>query len=153
MIYLKKLSKILISIIVLLPVILYGSIVIANNCIADKIEQRLVKYDLPENTVLIDSISIAGKLTGNGNGMQYMGSILVESDFSQDELEKYYSSDFDYIEVIKQDSASIDFIHPRNYSFKEFQQEDGKTYYSITCWDGERNRIFSDLLDFDIRGH
>ena len=40
---------------------------------------------------MIESISRAGKLTGNGNGMQYFGAILIRSDLSLEELDAYYS--------------------------------------------------------------
>ena len=53
---------------------------------SEKIEKDLVSYELPTNTKLVDSISVAGKLAGNGNGMQYMGSVLVVSDLSEEEL-------------------------------------------------------------------
>ncbi len=154
---LKRTLLILLIIIFALPIISYIGIVITNNTIADKIEKDLVAHQLPSNTELIDSLSIAGKLNGNGNGMQYMGAILVDSDLSEDELKEYYSSEFDYIEVRKQETANIDFIHPRNYSFNGFSETNKETYYSITCWDDDRREKFgefiSELLDFDIRGH
>ena len=68
----KRIFIILLISIIVLPVILYVGIVVINNSIADKIEKNLSVCELPKNTELIDSVSIAGKLTGNGNGMQYM---------------------------------------------------------------------------------
>ena len=134
----------------------YIGIVITNNAIADKVEKDLVAYPFPANTELIDSISIAGKLTGNGNGMQYMGAILVDSDLNEKELKEYYNLRFDYIEVRKQESATLDFIHP-GYSFDDFPETQEGAYYSITCWDDNRRETFGDLiagvLDFDFRGH
>ncbi len=154
---LKRALVILLIIIFALPIISYIGIVITNNTIADNIEKDLVAYHLPLNTELVDSLSAAGKLNGNGNGMQYMGTILVESALSEEELEEYYSSEFDYIEVRKQKTANIDFIHPRNYNFNGFSKTNKRTYYSITCWDDDRREKFgefiSELLDFDIRGH
>lgn len=153
---LKRIFLILVIVVITLPIVLYIDIVITNNSIADKIEKDLAGYQLPTNTELVDSISIAGKLTGNGNGMQYMGAILVESDLSEEELKEYYSSEFDYIEVRKQGTAAIDFIHPRDYSFNGFS-ENNNNYYSITCWDDDRpekyGEFISELLDVDIRGH
>ena len=49
-------------------------------------EKELCETPLPEKTELIESISRAGKLTGNGNGMQYFGAILIRSDLSLEEL-------------------------------------------------------------------
>ena len=81
-----KAITIFICVIVLIPVLFYATISIVNNCIANNIEQQLIALELPENTELSDSISIAAKIFGNGNGMQYFGAILVTSDLSEDEL-------------------------------------------------------------------
>ena len=152
----KKIAVVFLVVVIVLPILAYAAIVITNNYLADTIEKELVNYSMPSNTELIDSISITGKLIGNGNGMQYMGSILVKSDLSCDELIEYYSNDFYFIEVREQKTASIDFIGPRNYSFNAKLEED-ETYYSITCWDIDTTEYFGQfiikLLDFDIRGH
>lgn len=42
---------------------------------------------------MIESLSQAGKLTGNGNGMQYFGAILIRSELSLEELETYVAND------------------------------------------------------------
>ena len=62
------------------------SIPLINNHTAYKVEKELCETPLPEKTELIESISRAGKLTGNGNGMQYFGAILIRSDLSLEEL-------------------------------------------------------------------
>ena len=151
----KRIFIILLIVMFVLPIISYVGIVVANNFIADKIEKDLVSYQLPSNTKLVDSVSAAAKLTGNGNGMQYMGAILVDSDLSKEELKEHYSSEFDYIEVNEQETVNLDFI--QNVSFDADIKLEDKAYYSIICWDDDRREVFgdfiSDLLDFDIRGH
>ncbi len=64
---------------------------VANNDIANEVENTLRETPLPEETELLDSVSMAGKLVGNGNGMQYFGAILLESELSLEELNDYYS--------------------------------------------------------------
>ena len=151
----KRIFIISLIVMFVLPIISYIGIVVTNNSIADKIEKELVSYELPTNTKLVDSVSVAGKLTGNGNGMQYMGAILVDSYLSKEELKEYYSSKFDYIEVNEQETENLDFI--QNVSFDADIVSGDKTYYSIICWDDNRREILGDfiseLLDFDIRGH
>ena len=138
-----------------LPVISYIGIVVTNNSIANKIENDLVSYKLPINKKFVDSVSAAAKLTGNGNGMQYMGAILVDSNLSKEELKEHYSSEFDYIEVNEQETVNLEFI--QTVSFDADIETGDKTYYSIICWDDNRREVFgnfiSELLDFDIRGH
>ena len=151
----KRIFIISLIVMFVLPIISYIGIVITNNSIADKIEKELVSYELPTNTKLVDSVSVAAKLTGNGNGMQYMGAILVDSGLSKEELKEYYSSEFDYIEVNEQETVNLDFI--QNVSFDADIVSGDKTYYSIICWNDNRREIFGDfiseLLDFDIRGY
>ena len=64
----KRVFSIFLIVIISLPFVSYAGIVITNNCIADKIEKDLVKYQMPSDTELVDSVSVANKLTGNGNG-------------------------------------------------------------------------------------
>ena len=52
------------------------SIPLINNHTAYKVEKALCEIPLPEETELIESLSQAGKLTGNGNGMQYFGNVI-----------------------------------------------------------------------------
>ena len=151
----KRIFIILLIVIFISPIVSYIGIVITNNLIADKIEKDLVSYQLPSTTKLVDSVSAAAKLTGNGNGMQYMGAILVDSDLSIEALKEHYSSQFDYIEVNEQETVNLDFI--QSVSFDADIKLGDKTYYSIICWDDDRREMFGDfiseLLDFDIRGH
>lgn len=70
---------------ILVAVVLIGGVIsisFINNNIAYKVEKELCETPLPEKTELIESISRAGKLTGNGNGMQYFGAILIQSELS-----------------------------------------------------------------------
>lgn len=151
----KKFFKIITAVILIFPIAFYIGIVVVNNSIANGIENNLLEYDLPQNTQLVDSISIASKLVGSGNGMQYMGSILVESDLTKDELYEHYSNEFDYIEVNEQTTNKLEFIDIGNYYFNKFDEEG--TYYSVTCWDydviGRFGENIATILDMDIRGH
>ena len=74
---------------ILAAAILIGGVIslpLINNHTAYKVEKALCEIPLPEETELIESLSLAGKLTGNGNGMQYFGAILIRSELSLEEL-------------------------------------------------------------------
>lgn len=147
----KWLISTAVSLIILL-VILFVAIGLVNNGIARKIEAQLKEYDLPKDTVILDSVSFAEKLTGNGNGMQYTGVILVESDLTREQLVQHYEKDFTYIEVKKQDSSLLSF-DLKTHEFENYVQSDNS--YVIICY-GERgidNGFISFLLDLDLRGH
>ncbi len=154
---LKKIGKYLILFLLLLPFLLYTGVVITNDILADGIEMDLMEYSLPADTVLEDSMSVAGKLVGNGNGMQYMGSILISSVLNETQLKEYYEQRFDFIEVHVQEDERLDFLNSPNYSFRKKLDDTEKTYYSITCWDSEAAKKLGGfaraLLDLDMRGH
>ena len=118
----KKALSITICVLLLIPVMLYGFVVLKNNAIAKALEQELQTTPLPEDAILLDSVSIAGKLVGNGNGMQYMGSILIATDMSEEELQDFYGKTFENVQIRKQEAPAIDFIDRKGYSFESFLQ-------------------------------
>ena len=65
----KKLLAIVL--VVLTFILMYRGIVFANDRIALSLKETLLYHPLPPETRLIDAKSVAGKMTGNGNGMQY----------------------------------------------------------------------------------
>ena len=91
---LKKSAFILIvivaAIIMLTPIALTIMITAVNDNTAAQLEQELLAIPLPENSYYVESLSQAGKLWGNGNGMQYYAAMLISSELPLDELELYY---------------------------------------------------------------
>ena len=123
------------------------SIPLVNNYSANNVEQELLGIALPDNTEMIESLSIAGKVVGNGNGMQYFGAILIKSEKTLDELSAYYLNKLDGILVKEQKSKEIEFTHG-NVSFSSNINEEGN--YFIVYLFGDGIFPFSEL---DIRGH
>ena len=137
----------------LAAVVLIGGVIsisFINNNIAYKVEKELCETPLQENTELIESISRAGKLTGNGNGMQYFGAILIRSDLSLEELDAYYSgyrsNEWECL-VETQEGQSIEVIDHETLQFSEEIKDSG--YYILYSW-GSGNSLLEEL---DIRGH
>ena len=137
----------------LVAVVLIGGVIsisFINNNIAYKVEKELCETPLPEKTELIESISRAGKLTGNGNGMQYFGAILIRSDLSLEELDAYYSgyrsNEWECL-VETQEGQSIEVIDHETLQFSE--EIKGSGYYILYSW-GSGNSLLEEL---DIRGH
>ena len=138
---------------ILAAVVLIGgslSIPLINNNIAYKVEKALCEIPLPEETELIESLSQAGKLTGNGNGMQYFGAILIRSELSLEELDAYYSdyrsNEWEYL-VETQERQPIEVIDHGTLQFREEIKDSG--YYIVYSW-GSGNSLLEQL---DIRGH
>lgn len=138
---------------ILAAVVLIGGVVsipLINNHTAYKVEKTLCEIPLPEETELIESLSQAGKLTGNGNGMQYFGAILIRSDLSLEELDAYYSryrsNEWECLVKI-QEGQSIEGIDHGTLQFAEEIKDRG--YYIVYSW-GSGNSLLDEL---DIRGH
>lgn len=147
----KKVVKIIVIVLVALLATLVISSPFVNNYSASKIEKRLTALPLPEKTEYIESISRAGKMTGNGNGMQFIGAILIQSELSLEELNDYYAvyreNQWDCI-VEVQDSSSLEFVEHGVLSFaKDISPEEG--YFVIYSW-GDGVEPFEAL---DIRGN
>ena len=149
--------------IIAVTVVFYVSIYGYNNRIAKSLEYKLRSCQLPEKTELIDSESVAEKVFGNGNGMQWFGMILVKSDLDEKELLDWYSERLEpdescELEVLEQKSPLV---------FKDVQTD--MLYIFDDCGDSEENcfqvRIFKSsvsgleesfsekLLNLDFRAH
>ena len=126
------------------------SIPLINNHIAYKVEKALCEIPLPEETELIESLSQAGKLTGNGNGMQYFGAILIKSELSLEELDAYYSgyrsNEWECL-VETQEGQNIEVIDHVTLQFTE--EIKGNGYYIVYSWGSGKSL----LEELDIRGH
>ncbi|WP_339290161.1 hypothetical protein [Paenibacillus sp. FSL E2-0201] len=124
-----------------------------NNYIAYSTKKNLMELSLPDKTERVDALSSAGKLMGNGNGMQFFGAILIKSEQTLEQLNNFYAkyreNDWSYI-VEKQVSNNIAFIEHRDLKFKALKADEKLVnYYIVYTW-GSSNYPLSDL---DIRGH
>ena len=104
------------------------SIPIVNDYCAYMVEKKLCAAPLPENTQLIDSVSKAGKLTGNGNGMQYLGAILIQSELTMEQLDSYYlhyrENEWEYLVTVQTD-RDLSFIELDHLRFSQEVTADG----------------------------
>ena len=148
-----QMKKILVIIVLTAAIILLSILAaapIVNDTVAKKTANELAHFPLPGSTELIEPIYKAGKLVGNGNGMQYFGAILIKSELSLDELKEYYSefanSEWKCI-VENQTNKDIGMIEHTKLTFKA--DIEGNNYYIVYSW-GNNNTIFHEL---DIRGH
>ena len=125
----------------------FVSVPIYNNYCAYNVEKMLCETPLPEQTELIEAISQTGKLTGNGNGMQYFGAILIKSELSLEELDAYYSeyrsNEWEYLV----EGQSVEMLEHGGLQFSE--EIKGNSYYIVYSW-GSGNSL---LRELDIRGH
>ncbi len=126
------------------------SIPLVNDNVAENTAENLEEIPLPENTQYIEKVSLAGKVVGNGNGMQYFGAILIKSGLTVEELQRYYSgyaeNEWECI-VERQNKKEISIVE---HGFLEFQTNISEdNYYIVYSW-GRNDSIFH---EFDLRGH
>ena len=96
-----------------------------------KTANELIDLPLPYSTEFIESIHKAGKLVGNGNGMQYFGAILIKSELPLDELKEYYLefADTEWKCIVEnQIHTDVAAIEHAKLTFKT--NIDGNNYYS-----------------------
>ncbi len=128
-----------------------------NNAVAADVAARLEKLPVPPDTDIVETASAAGKFTGNGNGMQYLGAMLVSSTLSREQLSEYYSSlsennGFD-VYVQEQDGAELSFDRSA-LTYKRFDESKKEVCYTVYAYGSSNGYFLGELLyDFDIRGH
>ncbi len=132
------------------------AIPIANNAVALGVERELKRLPLPEETELVESTSVAGKMVGSGNGMQYFGALLLHSTLSLQELQEFYAvyQPNDYTCRVEPQIGTE--IRPRGSSLMgnvAFHTDAGTNdYYILYTW-GDAPDWAQDWLNTDLRGH
>lgn len=138
-------AALLLIVALLIPVI--------NNFIAADVMHDLEGVPLPPSTSLADSVSMAGKLSGAGNGMQYFGGVLLQSDLSLEELEAHYATYQEGLydcRIKTQEGPAVTQIEHENLSFSADMQGNG--WYILYTWGSVPNWA-ADWLNLDSRGH
>jgi len=109
--------------------------------------ERVLEIELPEATEYIESFSKAGKLVGNGNGMQYLGGILIRSGLTLEALRAYYAQSEWECVVERQAGREIPFVEHGTLTLSA--KPDGDGYFIVYSW-GSAPSLFREL---DLRGH
>ena len=147
----KKAVIITVSAIFLIIACFLASIPIVNNIFAKQIADKLAAMPLPEKTRIAERKSIAAKLWGNGNGMDYFGALLIESELTEEQLEVFYAESGTDCRVEKQCSQSIEVTDHGSYSFKtEINSDNFYIIYALGGCDSPIKEIYAEL---DLRGH
>lgn len=141
---------IIILLIISIPII----ITCGNDRFAENVVSELKSTPLPSNTEIVANKSIAGKLSGNGNGMQYLGVIVVKSELNNEQLNTYYNNyrenSWDFC-ISSIEGSDVDITDRQPIHFKELENlSDYSHYYAIYSWGESPNSFFWDL---DLRGH
>jgi hypothetical protein len=124
------------------------SVPVVNDATARDVEAALLSRPLPGGTERIDSTAQAGKLVGNGNGMQYLGALLIRSGQSLEQLRSYYRAyDDPAVTVISTTGTEISEFHGAS-GFLDRPGEAGT--FVVYAWGHGPGWFYE---DFDLRGH
>jgi len=151
--------------VILASILMNIAVVMTNNRIADAMETLLREHPLPPETELLDSLSVAEKVDGNGNGMQYFGMILVQSSLTEEQLEEHYRAAIeeahrvpvygyaDWISVTRQESPTV--FEYRGYRFDNYQENADCYRISMEIYTvvGCEETFWEAILNTDWRGH
>lgn len=138
-----RLMALLLAAVLLLPLISP----IINDLCAWRLGREVAGLSLPPETELKEEFSRAGKLNGNGNGMQFLGGILIKSTMTLEELQDYYGTYGDCYVVESQKTGEVAMVEHGDCFLRT--DVSGEGYYLIYVW-GEGISPFREL---DLRGH
>ncbi len=141
----KKTVLIILSAAAVLIIGFAVSVPVVNGLHAKNVADGLAALPLPENTRIAEQKSIAAKLWGSGNGMDYFGALLLESGLSLEELQAHYVGNV----VRKQSGQHIEVTEHGNYAFKTEVSSDG--YYIVYALGGCDCPLIELYAELDLR--
>ncbi len=125
---------------------------ITNNALAMGLAKDVEALSLPRGTTVVDTTSLAGRLTNPYGSVQYFGAALIKSDCSLEELRAHYmgqSAGAAVYRVQKQTGQEITVLGEYKLSFHESVGKDG--YYIVYAIQNGGHTL-QWWLDMDIRG-
>ena len=141
------LAAVLAMVILAVPV----SIPIVNDAAASDVERRLMEIDVPAGAERIDSMAQAGKIVGNGNGMQYAGALLIRSEHSAADLQRFYSEQEGAVDLSITVTPADDLQREGLHGARGFLAQPGERgTFVVLAWGSGPGEFFEEL---DLRGH
>jgi hypothetical protein len=145
----RGLTWVLVGVVVFVLLGVPVAITLVNDAAARSVEAQLLELQLPDDAELLDSMSQAGNLTGNGNGMQYLGALLIKSDDSAAELRRFYEEveDESGLQIAVTPAQDVQGFH----GVGGFLADAGiEGTFVVEAWGDGAGWFFE---NFDLRGH
>ena len=149
----KVISAVLIAIVILVILFILSFFVNHNILINHKLTWDF--KDIIKNESGIEIIqwkSVYGKLNGNGNGINYFGTVLVKTD-SEESINKILPAldeEYEIVGYVTQSGSKVNnkLVEKVNLEYDESLSE-GEIYYSIYYFNSSNKYSYP----FDLRGH
>jgi hypothetical protein len=134
------------AVIIAVPV----SMPIVNDGAAIDVESRLMDLPVPAGEDRIDSMAQAGRIVGNGNGIQYVGALLIQSEDSVGEPQGFYIAQAREADLSIAVTPADDLEREGFHGGREFLAHPGEHgTFVVHAWGEAPGRMFE---AFDLRG-
>ncbi len=98
----RRAIRVLMVVIAALLLVLGLGVPVVNNALAMQIAYEMEDLPLPMETTVVETTSLAGRVTSVGGSMQYIGALLLKSNCSLAELQAHYAAyDIRYRQVYR----------------------------------------------------
>lgn len=142
-----KFFKIIFLIVALLLLSFLFFIPMINHGISHNLEHQLLNHPIPEHSIVLESSSSSGRFIGNGNGIQYLAVILIETELYKQDLENYYS-EYSVTNIKSSDFDDLGFNNTKIFS-KNYSKDKENKLFAIYVLKASTNAFY----DFDVNGH
>jgi len=155
----RLIAAVICAAVLLSPIAAAVVISLQNDAAAAAVKDQLVAMDLPPESAFVASYARAGKLVGNGNGMQYLGAILIRSDLTTAELDAHYAAQADALDQRRTSEypVSVDVLPTGSAELDEIRgisgllaDAGGPDEYVVYMWGAAPSPLHA---DWDLRGH
>lgn len=148
----RRVIRVLMIVVAAVLLLIGVAVPMINNAIAYGIEKDLRALPLPDGAQLIVSGSAAQRYSDTGNGIEYLGALLLRTDMTREELAAFYAPYVTALEtctVVPADGRQV--LGREVFSAKAEGAGDGCfVVYTLKSASGLPLRS---LLETDIRGH
>ncbi|QOR34962.1 hypothetical protein IMX26_16105 [Clostridium sp. 'deep sea'] len=131
-----------------------------NNVVLNRFSTQIEDIKLPNHTSILNINSICGKLTGNGNGMDFLSCALIKSELSLLELQQFFSNIKFKNAKKSRYSVNVDVVKTNSYKLNSMYLEHGELVFNCIKNESSYDNLYYVVISdsgyptfFDLRGH
>ena len=144
----KRIKKIAIIIVMLIPIIIIASFIVVpiiNDIKAEQLTDSLKKELLPEETILIEAISGCGNTTGTSNHAETWAGMLIKTELTEEQIYEFYGkANVQKVDETNQTTSILRLLGRHFKYLNNISEYEG--YYIV-------ERVGEAISAFELRGH